>query len=458
MSSGKAMSLLKRQNSNRRCEKISMKVSPLDLHRPQVKDKGYCLFCVQTGVGNRIQPVGQMNNSDEIGPVLPPSSVFRQPTKRKIDTRRWRRPWPPSGVTQQGYNRGAEEKMMNRKNGVTMSKCSKCGIDVPVGVKCCVGCGSLMPQAKECPQCHAQCSSDLAFCGECGCPLDISDLDISEPAGTLCDVGNLEDSPGSATNEIQKAAKIGKAAERENECEPLIKNGTYEEHPKWFSLRCWRGRMSRGEYFTLYAIWFLTLGLFGLIAGSMFPVVRRAIECRSFLTLHLLSLLMPLLLYPLVHFKWTADVRRFHDIGWSGWWVLVLRICEAALLVLGVAFLHAKLVATTEACVSSFRELEERSLQEILKSVKTEHQRRVKLFLGSVWLFDFLAFLCFRGKSGSNKYGPDTAFRKQTGDVARTAQKVHVLIELKKMRDSGLISESEYEDRRSKVMERYQSP
>ena len=66
--------------------------------------------------------------------------------------------------------------MLNRENGVPMSKCSKCGTNVPVGVKCCVGCGSLMSQTKECPQCHAQCPSDKEFCGKCGCPLNISDI------------------------------------------------------------------------------------------------------------------------------------------------------------------------------------------------------------------------------------------------------------------------------------------
>ena len=279
-------------------------------------------------------------------------------------------------------------------------------MEVADDAKSCLGCGSSLLSMKECPQCHAQCSSDLAFCGECGCPLDISDLDMSEPSSTACDVGNFQNSIGSEANEAQKATKIGKAAERENECEPLIKIGTYEEHPpKWNSLtpRCWRGRMNRRDYS-------LFLGEFWLVFIASLLVFIASL--RFFI-------LLPLPLY-LLFLRWGADVRRFHDIGWSGWWVLPFRVFEVVLVIMGLSW-------------------------------------QEWLFFFFPLLLDTLVFEWFSGTNGPNKYGPDTAFGRQTGDVARTAQKVHILIELKKMRDPGLISESEYEERRSKVMERYQT-
>lgn len=49
-----------------------------------------------------------------------------------------------------------------------MSKCPNCGVEVEVGAKFCLECGTAIPQTKECPKCHAEWPMNAKFCQECG--------------------------------------------------------------------------------------------------------------------------------------------------------------------------------------------------------------------------------------------------------------------------------------------------
>ncbi len=49
-----------------------------------------------------------------------------------------------------------------------MSKCPNCGVEVEIGAKFCMECGTKIPQTKECPSCHSQWPLTAKFCAECG--------------------------------------------------------------------------------------------------------------------------------------------------------------------------------------------------------------------------------------------------------------------------------------------------
>ena len=47
--------------------------------------------------------------------------------------------------------------------------CSKCGSNIPEGMKFCNECGT--PVSKTCPGCNFENPAQSKFCGECGSPL-----------------------------------------------------------------------------------------------------------------------------------------------------------------------------------------------------------------------------------------------------------------------------------------------
>ena len=71
-------------------------------------------------------------------------------------------------------------------------RCSKCGIENPVGKKFCGDCGAAL--ANLCPQCGADNPAGKRFCGECGTALRAAAAALAKAA----DVSSirLADAPG----------------------------------------------------------------------------------------------------------------------------------------------------------------------------------------------------------------------------------------------------------------------
>jgi hypothetical protein len=64
--------------------------------------------------------------------------------------------------------------------GEGRERCSKCGIENPVGKKFCGDCGT--PLANLCPQCGADNPAGKRFCGECGTALGAPAAAAAKPS------------------------------------------------------------------------------------------------------------------------------------------------------------------------------------------------------------------------------------------------------------------------------------
>lgn len=89
----------------------------------------------------------------------------------------------------------------------------------------------------------------------------------------------------------------------------------------------WQGRIARlnyflGKCFTVLPI--IVLSIIWWLLGAM------AQESVSSIVINLTALLLVVLLFAAViwyiYFIVSLDIRRLHDIGWSGWWTLTLFI------------------------------------------------------------------------------------------------------------------------------------
>ena len=79
----------------------------------------------------------------------------------------------------------------------------------------------------------------------------------------------------------------------------------------------WRGRSRRSEYWWTKLAYFLSISLLFVI-GAFFIFQGKAVVGMVFMVLFaLISLIFSLLLIPL-------EIRRLHDVGVSGWWLLGL--------------------------------------------------------------------------------------------------------------------------------------
>ncbi|MDO8416569.1 MAG: DUF805 domain-containing protein [Agitococcus sp.] len=127
-----------------------------------------------------------------------------------------------------------------------------------------------------------------------------------------------------------------------------------------------QGRAQRKEYW--YLVLFSMVGQFALelLAYASGMSVMLAVS-----RLFYLVMLVP---------GWTAAIRRMHDIGWSGWWLFVAWLAEAACLGMGIF------------CLAGWR----------------------SPMAGLVWLLGMfvlgivvIVFLCQDSQPGDNKYGPN---------------------------------------------------
>lgn len=135
----------------------------------------------------------------------------------------------------------------------------------------CRSCGYAMPtNASECPNCGSPCGGGIYYCQECGAP--------SNGASCLC---------ARCGCELRITLKDGSR--------PV---STFKEAVKacFKKYASGRGRANRVEYW----MWWL----FVLIATA-FIVVGWV--------------MLPVLIIPTI----SATVRRLHDVGKSGWWILL---------------------------------------------------------------------------------------------------------------------------------------
>jgi len=173
----------------------------------------------------------------------------------------------------------------------------------------------------------------------------------------------------------------------------------YECHPTFGS---YRGRARRQEY------WKIMLGL-------IFLVLIFAILCATMSKGDITSIGSPIVLIALlvgVLFTLPVSVRRLHDRDMSGWWLLLFWLLGL------IPF--------------------------------------VGFFSGIV---QFVIMGCLDGTPGPNRYGPDPKGRNftQPGNASMPVGLVNATPEerirkLKAMMDDGIISKTEYEEKRAKLL------
>ena len=209
------------------------------------------------------------------------------------------------------------------------------------------------------------------------------------------------------------------------------KVGPYEEHPNW---RSWRGRMSGSEYLIFTCISFPLIAL-GTVLGALgiswlITLIGTGEAFKSAGN----ALLVVAILW-LVIVRFSASVRRFHDLGLPGWWVMVFYLGE---LVCACGMLTILITRNGNW-----------TLDGTFMVIKDSW-----FWFGLLGLLEVVVFVFLPGTCGPNKFGPDPKGRlnSQTGDLASLAHTTKKLKELGKMKDSGLISESEYEEKRAQIL------
>jgi uncharacterized membrane protein YhaH (DUF805 family)/RNA polymerase subunit RPABC4/transcription elongation factor Spt4 len=192
------------------------------------------------------------------------------------------------------------------KTEIREMKCSKCGQEVAEGQAFCPSCGErAIPtvQLAKCATCGADIPEGTKFCAKCGAPAVIQDLKCRRcgtaiPAGTkFC--------PNCGAPAIQGTSQKGGTGSEAGIMGEDPNNASWQ----WFvydlkNKYCdFNGRARRREY------WFYTLFSFlaNIVLGWI-PVLGWLIS---------LGLILPGL---------GVAVRRLHDIGKSGWFLLLLLI------------------------------------------------------------------------------------------------------------------------------------
>ncbi len=149
------------------------------------------------------------------------------------------------------------------------------------------------------------------------------------------------------------------------------------------------GRARRSEYWYFY--------LFNLLVSiglSMIPVVNL------FGGLWSLAVLIP---------TWAVTVRRFHDIGKSGWWFLVMMI--PGIVFAGVFFYFIfKLVMDAQAMGISAEEManDYEVVWDLIKAQSSSLKLMGILFLVGIAVFVWqIVWLVTDSEPGENQYGPN---------------------------------------------------
>lgn len=145
-----------------------------------------------------------------------------------------------------------------------------------------------------------------------------------------------------------------------------------------------RGRYGRGKFW-LGALGLLALLIFTIMAASvlMNPTGAGGGELA----------LIFLFGIPFIWFYCKLVVHRLHDLGWSGWWFLLL----------GPIFIPLPIWMMNETHAVYHRIEQSYAAQQAIKPyVASLQYGALLLFAGG-----FVLMGCLRGTKGPNKYGPD---------------------------------------------------
>lgn len=162
-----------------------------------------------------------------------------------------------------------------------MSKCTKCGQALKDGARFCHECGS---RVNNCPKCASPLRDDAIFCGNCGTAVE-----------------------NAASNATVNATR--------SVAPPVKGMGWYMlAWKKWFQVS---GRASRREYWT-----FVLVNLLVIVCVAVATTVLFA---DSDLDSRVLAIRVSAGLCAVIIFitTLTCQIRRLHDIGKSGWWILI---------------------------------------------------------------------------------------------------------------------------------------
>lgn len=203
-------------------------------------------------------------------------------------------------------------------------KCSQCGQDVAEGMSFCPSCGGRaiqsIPQVQlgKCPACGADIPSDHKFCAKCGTPATTQDLKCRRcgadvPEGTKfcpnCGTSTIHTSTPSTHTSTASSNMSGG-----NDIMGVSPDqATFQWFPYCITKKyCdFNGRARRREFW-FYALFSCIVG----IATGWIPLIGLIVA---------LGLLMPAL---------GVHVRRLHDIGKSGWFLLIGLIPIAGIIIL----------------------------------------------------------------------------------------------------------------------------
>ena len=145
-----------------------------------------------------------------------------------------------------------------------------------------------------------------------------------------------------------------------------------------------RGRYGRKQFW---------LGALGLLALLIFMLMAMSVLMRPTGAAGGEIALIFLFAMPLVWFYCKLIVHRLHDLGWSGWWFLLL---GPIIIPLPICMMH-------ETHAVYHRIEQSYAAQQAIKPyVASMQYGAFLLFFGG-----FILMGCLRGTKGPNKYGPD---------------------------------------------------
>lgn len=170
----------------------------------------------------------------------------------------------------------------------------------------------------NCPDCGTQYAANLQACPKCGCPND----KVAEMANNAPD--SFEPIPPGKEEASNKATlwdefTSGDWAHYLYEC-ALLGWHTYSRRFAQFT-----GRATRREYWSFTLVYGLMLPYLALILYALIPlatiigVALKSAIVTGFLVAIVVLAYCAFLLIPAL----AVGVRRMHDVGKNGWWILV---------------------------------------------------------------------------------------------------------------------------------------
>lgn len=241
-------------------------------------------------------------------------------------------------------DQNGEREKEYMQEGVTAMTCPKCGAEVLEGLKFCGSCGAQL--VRTCRKCGSPLAPGLKFCGECGTPWEETPGTHEQPkepacpkCGAMipdgrkfcvkCGAQVVQFCPSCGSQQTLGAPFCGTCGASMT---GAAGEGTHGLKPVGF-LAAWKrgwkfsakGRASRGEYWwrmlsVLLEMLALGIVLFGIVAGIMFEWRFRHIPDEFFAVI---SIAYALWLLPMSIALLLLRIRRLHDQGLSGWWVLL---------------------------------------------------------------------------------------------------------------------------------------